>query len=180
MQCPQGSIENIDLLKNENYDFSKFSDEKIKEKYEKISAKDNIVEIANISIEALKRSLKTDFNNLDYEILFNLTNDTYWLNRLERLAYNGLAATISDDMWSHQYDQQVNQLNCSVHNKKSFFRTNSVEANVFGLEPHFGCCTANFGQGWPLFALSAYSYYKDSVHLTGQGHLELVKFIYKN
>lgn len=100
-----------------------------------------------------------------YEILFNLTNDTYWLDRLERLAFNGLPATISDDMWSHQYDQQVNQLNCSVHNKKSYFRTNSVEANVFGLEPHFGCCTANFGQGWPLFALSAFSYYKDYLQI---------------
>ena len=100
-----------------------------------------------------------------YEILFDLTNDTYWLDRLERLTYNGLAATISDDMWAHQYDQQVNQLNCAVHNKKSYFRTNSVEANVFGLEPNFGCCTANFGQGWPLFALSAYSYYKDSIQI---------------
>ena len=100
-----------------------------------------------------------------YEILFDLTNDAYWLDRLERLAFNALPATISDDMWAHQYDQQVNQLNCSVHNKKSYFRTNSVEANVFGLEPHFGCCTANFGQGWPLFALSAFSYYGDSIQI---------------
>ena len=100
-----------------------------------------------------------------YEVLFNYTNDTYWLERLERLAFNALPATISDDMWAHQYDQQVNQLNCSVHNKLSYFRTNSVEANVFGLEPHFGCCTANFGQGWPLFALSAYSHYKDSIQI---------------
>ena len=100
-----------------------------------------------------------------YEILFDLTNDAYWLDRLERLAFNALPATISDDMWAHQYDQQVNQLNCAVHEKLSYFRTNSVEANVFGLEPHFGCCTANFGQGWPLFALSAYSYYKDSIQI---------------
>lgn len=100
-----------------------------------------------------------------YEILFDLTNDPYWLNRLERLTYNGLGATISDDMWAHQYDQQTNQLNCAVHEKRSFFSTNGVEANVFGLEPHFGCCTANFGQGWPLFALSAFSYYKDSIQV---------------
>ena len=100
-----------------------------------------------------------------YEILFDLTNDAYWLDRLERLAFNALPATISDDMWAHQYDQQVNQLNCAVHEKISYFRTNSVEANVFGLEPHFGCCTANFGQGWPLFALSAYSFYKDSIQI---------------
>ena len=100
-----------------------------------------------------------------YEMLFDLTNDTYWLDRLEKLAFNALPATITDDMWGHQYDQQVNQLNCAAHDKKSFFRTNSVEANVFGLEPHFGCCTANFGQGWPLFALSGFSYYKDSIQI---------------
>ena len=33
------------------------------------------------------------------------------------------------------------------------------------MEPHFGCCTANFGQGWPLFALSGFSYYKDSIQI---------------
>ena len=36
------------------------------------------------------------------------------------------------------------------------FRTNSEEAHLSGLEPHFGCCTANFGQGWPKLALSAF------------------------
>ena len=100
-----------------------------------------------------------------YELLFNLTNDKYWLERLEELTYNGLAATISDDMWAHQYDQQVNQLNCAPHNKVSFFKTNNEEANMFGLEPHFGCCTANFGQGWPLFALSTYSVYKQMLQI---------------
>jgi hypothetical protein len=58
-------------------------------------------------------------------------------------------------MWTHQYDQQVNQIACTVF-EKPIFRTNNGEANLFGLEPNFGCCTANFGQGWPKFALSAY------------------------
>ena len=29
-------------------------------------------------------------------------------------------------------------------------------AHTFGLEPNFGCCTANFNQGWPKFALSSF------------------------
>jgi DUF1680 family protein len=72
-------------------------------------------------------------------------------DRLEKLAYNALPATFSPDMWSHQYDQQVNQVECSI-NKNRNWTTNGAESNIFGLEPNYGCCTANFSQGWPKIA----------------------------
>ena len=100
-----------------------------------------------------------------YEILFELTNDTYYLDRLEALAFNALPATCLDDMWAHQYDQQVNQIASKPLEGKLMFKTNGCESNVFGLEPHFGCCTANFGQGWPLFSLSAFSKIKGGVQV---------------
>lgn len=93
-----------------------------------------------------------------YELLYAYTSDPKWAERLELLAFNALPATISDDMWTHQYDQMSNQISCIRFPGRSLFRTNGPDAHLFGLEPNFGCCTANFGQGWPKFALSAYMY----------------------
>lgn len=59
-------------------------------------------------------------------------------------------------MWAHQYDQMSNQISCERFPGKAVFRTNGPDAHLFGLEPHFGCCTANFGQDWPKLALSAF------------------------
>jgi hypothetical protein len=59
-------------------------------------------------------------------------------------------------MWAHQYDQMSNQISCIGFPGKSIFRTNGSEAHLFGLEPNYGCCTANFGQGWPKLALASY------------------------
>jgi DUF1680 family protein len=75
-------------------------------------------------------------------------------DRLERLAFNALPGTLTDDMWAHQYDQQPNQVECSLHSKP--WTTNGIESNLFGLDPNFGCCTANFHQGWPKFAASLF------------------------
>ncbi len=91
-----------------------------------------------------------------YELLYACTGDKKWAERLEELAFNALPAAVSDDMWTHQYDQLSNQPFCIRFPGKSPFRTNGAEAHLFGLEPEFGCCTANFGQGWPKLALSAF------------------------
>ncbi len=89
------------------------------------------------------------------QVLYQRTGDSVWMERLERIAFNALPATFTEDMWAHQYDQQVNQIGC-VRSEASFFRSNNGEANLFGLEPNFGCCTANFSQGWPKLALAAF------------------------
>ena len=83
-----------------------------------------------------------------------VTGNPALADRLERLAYNALPGTLSDDMWSHQYNQQPNQVECSLHHKP--WTTDGPESNLFGLEPNFGCCTANYHQGWPKFAASLF------------------------
>ncbi len=90
------------------------------------------------------------------EYMFSLESvlgyfDTTWaVDSLEVLAFNGLASTISADFRSHQYLQQANQVEVSRARRKWF--NNNEESNLFGLEPNFGCCTANLHQGWPKLA----------------------------
>lgn len=85
------------------------------------------------------------------EILLSILGDPGLGDRLEKIIFNALPATFSPDMWSHQYDQQVNQVLCSVAKGRPW-NSNGPEANIFGLEPNYGCCTANLSQGWPKFA----------------------------
>jgi hypothetical protein len=80
-------------------------------------------------------------------------------DRIETIAFNALPGTFTDDMWAHQYDQEPNQVEVSLHRKP--WTTNGPESNLYGLEPNFGCCTANFHQGWPKFAASLWMYSND-------------------
>jgi uncharacterized protein len=75
-------------------------------------------------------------------------------DRLEKLAFNALPGTFTDDMWAHQYNQEPNQVECSLHHKP--WVSDGPESNLYGLEPNFGCCTANFHQGWPKFTASLF------------------------
>ena len=75
-------------------------------------------------------------------------------DQLEQLAFNALPGTFTDDMWAHQYNQEPNQVECSLHRKP--WTTDGPESNLYGLEPNFGCCTANFHQGWPKFTNSLF------------------------
>lgn len=100
------------------------------------------------------------------ETMFSLEQDFATLgeaqlgDRLERVAYNALPATISNDMWSHQYDQQPNQIACTRAHRQ--WSTNGDDSNLFGLAPNFGCCTANLHQGWPKFVESLWMKTRDS------------------
>jgi hypothetical protein len=85
------------------------------------------------------------------ENLISIFGDAAFGDRLEKIAFNALPATFKPDMWAHQYDQQANQVICKIAEDK-VYATNGPEANIFGLEPNYGCCTSNMHQGWPKFA----------------------------
>jgi uncharacterized protein len=84
------------------------------------------------------------------EVNMAILGDAALGDRLERVAYNALPGTMTADLWAHQYDQQANQVSCTLANRR--WSTNGPASNIFGLEPNFGCCTANLHQGWPKLA----------------------------
>jgi uncharacterized protein len=84
------------------------------------------------------------------EHLTRIFGDGEYADILEKVAYNALPATITADWHGHQYDQQVNQVLCTQARRN--WTLNGDESNMFGLEPNFGCCTANMHQGWPKLA----------------------------
>jgi hypothetical protein len=67
-------------------------------------------------------------------------------------------------MWTHQYDQMTNQVECApLPPDKVVFMTNGNVSHTFGVEPNYGCCTANLSQGWPKFALSTFMRDKEGI-----------------
>jgi hypothetical protein len=85
-----------------------------------------------------------------FEVLAGILGDPQLGDRLEQLAFNALPATFKKDMTAHQYDQQCNQVVCSRQGGHVYVN-NGPDSNLYGLEPNFGCCTANLHQGWPKF-----------------------------
>ncbi|MDN4527399.1 beta-L-arabinofuranosidase domain-containing protein [Fictibacillus fluitans] len=94
------------------------------------------------------------------ETLARIFGSGYFADILEKVAFNALPATISPDWHGHQYDQQANQVLCTQARRN--WTLNGDESNMFGLEPNFGCCTANMHQGWPKFTARLWMKTKDN------------------
>ncbi|KAK3270065.1 hypothetical protein CYMTET_21518 [Cymbomonas tetramitiformis] len=93
-----------------------------------------------------------------YSTMFAVFGDTAFADRVERVAYNAFPATWASprggDMWAHQYLQAVNEINALSNADPHVWQRDGAAAEMYGLEPNFGCCTANFNQGWPKLANS--------------------------
>jgi len=87
--------------------------------------------------------------------LYQVTGDPKFADRVERITYNALPATLTGDMWSRQYLQQQNQIAAQTMSPNPF-KNDGPYSNVFGLEPNYPCCTVNHPQGWPKFISNAF------------------------
>ena len=91
--------------------------------------------------------------------MFRVHGDPFFIDKCERIAYNSLPATLSSDMWAHQYLQQANEINAMYAQKEHVWQTDGPDSTGFGVAPNFGCCTANFNQvRVPQFATDARPY----------------------
>jgi hypothetical protein len=86
------------------------------------------------------------------EQLARIFGDQEYGDRLESVAFNLLPASSDALLRGHQYLQQPNQVEASIARRPWTFSAD--DTNIFGLEPNFGCCTANLHQGWPKFVAS--------------------------
>ena len=90
-----------------------------------------------------------------YTTMGSTHGDMSFFDRAERIAYNALPATWASprggDMWAHQYLQAINEIN-AIKADPHVWTHDGDMAETYGLEPNYGCCTANFNQGWPKFA----------------------------
>jgi uncharacterized protein len=86
------------------------------------------------------------------EEAMRIVGDPWFGDRLEQIAYNAYPAACKADLWAHQYDQQVNQAAATIAHRG--WQNNNDYSNIFGFEPNFSCCLANFHQGWPKLVKS--------------------------
>ncbi|KAF9054831.1 hypothetical protein BJ165DRAFT_1399979 [Panaeolus papilionaceus] len=82
--------------------------------------------------------------------VYSILGNNSVADRVEKLAYNALPATMLHDWTAHQYDQQVNQIWAQNMNPAPW-GTNSGGSNIYGFEPNYPCCTVNHPQGYPKF-----------------------------
>ncbi|KAL5485522.1 hypothetical protein ACEPAI_8164 [Sanghuangporus weigelae] len=96
--------------------------------------------------------------------LFQVSGDLKYADRVERITYNALPATLTGDMWSRQYLQEQNQIAAQNMDPNPFPNDGSY-SNVFGLEPNYPCCTVNHGQGFPKFVTNSFVKTNDNASL---------------
>ncbi len=89
------------------------------------------------------------------ETLLDITGDVDFAERLERVAFNALPAQVKPDFTGRQYYQMPNQIICDTTFQN--FNTRHWGTILFGLDNGYGCCTANYHQGWPKFTTHLWS-----------------------
>ena len=73
------------------------------------------------------------------QVAFRAGGQPAWLDRVEAMAFNALPATLSADMWQHQYLQQANEISACIADPH-VWQTDGSDSTLFGVAPQFGWC----------------------------------------
>ncbi|MBQ9309936.1 MAG: glycoside hydrolase family 127 protein [Bacteroidales bacterium] len=84
------------------------------------------------------------------EDMGRITGDVFWMDYLERVAYNALPAQINDDFTAKQYYQQTNQI-ALTRSWREFTTPHKGTDTVLGTLNGYPCCISNMHQAWPKF-----------------------------
>jgi DUF1680 family protein len=94
------------------------------------------------------------------ETMLGITGDPEYGDWLERVAYNALPAQVKADFTGRAYYQMPNEVVCDLQFQN--FTTRHRATIVYGLETGYGCCTANYHQGWPKLTQHAWMATQDN------------------
>lgn len=94
------------------------------------------------------------------ETVLRISGDVEYADMLERVTFNAVPTQTKPDYTGRQYYQLPNQVVCDTVWKN--FNTYYKDATLFGLETGYGCCTANYHQGWPKFTANLWFASKDN------------------
>jgi len=85
------------------------------------------------------------------EKIIAVTGDSFYMDALERMAFNALPAQTTDDYNAKQYYQMANQVQVSRGVFNFSLPFSHEMNNVFGMRSGYTCCLANMHQGWTKF-----------------------------
>ncbi|KAL2206771.1 hypothetical protein CC79DRAFT_1370172 [Sarocladium strictum] len=91
-----------------------------------------------------------------YAYLYRYHGTNLFADRAELAAFNALPAAMSPDWWSHQYVTQTNQPWSRNLTENPYFNV-APNANTYGLEPNFPCCTVNHPQAYPKYVSGSFA-----------------------
>lgn len=86
------------------------------------------------------------------EEIAGITGDPFYMDALERMAFNALPSQTTDDYNNKQYFQIANQVQISRGVFNFSLPFDRAMNNVLGMRSGYTCCLANMHQGWPKFA----------------------------
>ena len=90
-------------------------------------------------------------------LLHRTHGDVEFADRAESIILNALPGAHSEDMWSHNYLSQPNEIYAGYTEPHTWV-SDGPWSTQYGFVPNYACCTVNFGQGWPKHTLAMVSY----------------------